>query len=416
MVPDMSDSHSLWQDAHRLMQAGAIERAQAQFEQAARAGHPAAQFDLGRMHVFAMARAPDPAQGLHWLRAAEDGGYAPAGYLLATLALDEVLEPFDGERIARRVRDAAQAGDVLALRTLGAWYAEADGSAGLAALCLEHAALRGDAVALGLLALRLREGRGVAADPARAAAMADLLIARGLPFDAAPAEQPRRDPAPVGLPPLPALPLPATALDRPLPDAESLCASPRVLRHPGLFGAEDCALLRLAGAPYLRPSITADDSGRVARVPIRSSHETLFDPLLEDVLLRRLQRRMAAAAGLPLKHAEHLILLRYAPGQEYRPHRDYLPPSLVTPVREGGSGQRQATAIAYLNSDLRGGATLFPLLGLEIAPRAGDVLVFDNLDAQGAPDERSLHAGLPVQAGEKWICTLWIRQAVHRTN
>ena len=36
-------------------------------------------------------------------------------------------------------------------------------------------------------------------------------------------------------------------------------------------------------------------------------------------------------------------------------------------------------------------------------------MIFDNLLADGSPDADSLHAGLPVQRGEKWLATLWLR-------
>jgi prolyl 4-hydroxylase len=52
---------------------------------------------------------------------------------------------------------------------------------------------------------------------------------------------------------------------------------------------------------------------------------------------------------------------------------------------------------------------------LQVAPLPGRAVVFDNMtydDAspQGRPDPDSLHAGMPVEAGEKWLATLWIRQ------
>jgi hypothetical protein len=135
---------------------------------------------------------------------------------------------------------------------------------------------------------------------------------------------------------------------------------------------------------------------------------------MEDVTLRLIQRRMSAAVALPLSHSEPLILLRYTPGQEYRPHRDYLPPAQVVPVSAGGPGQRKATVIAYLNGVAAGGLTQFPLLNLVVPPRPGSLLAFENLDRDGKPEPLTMHAGLPVEAGVKWICTLWIREAPFR--
>jgi len=170
----------------------------------------------------------------------------------------------------------------------------------------------------------------------------------------------------------------------------------------------------LTATRHLKPSMTADPAGRWVKVGVRTSDEALIDPLLEDVVLRQVQRRMAAVAGLPVTHAEPLIVLRYSAGQEYRPHSDCLPDSLVTPLEQGGSGQRLSTVIAYLNASCTGGATTFPRLDLRVEPRAGSVLCFSNLDADGKPDPGAVHAGEPVTAGLKWICTLWMRQGPYR--
>ena len=123
--------------------------------------------------------------------------------------------------------------------------------------------------------------------------------------------------------------------------------------------------------------------------------------------------RAAVRAGVPLAHAERLTVLRYLPGEQYRPHRDYLPPGSPETDRPD-AGNRLRTICVYLNGVEAGGATAFPHAGLEIAPKAGRAVVFDNLHADGRPDPDSLHAGLPVEAGEKWLATLWIRQRPYR--
>jgi len=40
---------------------------------------------------------------------------------------------------------------------------------------------------------------------------------------------------------------------------------------------------------------------------------------------------------------------------------------------------------------------------------AFEALVFDNVDAAGAGDMNTLHAGQPVTRGEKWLLSQWIR-------
>jgi hypothetical protein len=156
------------------------------------------------------------------------------------------------------------------------------------------------------------------------------------------------------------------------------------------------------------------ETGLPVPMELRTSEDASFDPILEDLALRLVQLRLATAAGMPLSHAEHLIVLRYRPGEEYRPHRDYRPPGSIERDRPE-AGNRQRTICVYLNEPEAGGETEFPVAGLKVAPRAGRAVIFDNLHADGRPDTHSLHAGLPVQQGEKWLATLWIRQGRYRS-
>lgn len=129
-----------------------------------------------------------------------------------------------------------------------------------------------------------------------------------------------------------------------------------------------------------------------------------------DLWLRQMQRRLAMLAGIPFLHAERLAVLRYDVGEEYRPHRDYLRGDDLAELRPERAGQRVTTAFCYLNDVQAGGDTNFPVLGTRITPQRGRVVVFDNVLADGLPDPSTLHAGCPVERGEKWLATLWFRE------
>jgi prolyl 4-hydroxylase len=45
-----------------------------------------------------------------------------------------------------------------------------------------------------------------------------------------------------------------------------------------------------------------------------------------------------------------------------------------------------------------------------VTPKKGRALAWKNLKDDGSPDYESLHAGLPVLAGTKWIAVVWIRE------
>ena len=48
--------------------------------------------------------------------------------------------------------------------------------------------------------------------------------------------------------------------------------------------------------------------------------------------------------------------------------------------------------------------------GVTFLPVEGNAIYWENLDAQGRGDERTLHAGLPVTGGGKIGMNIWTRQ------
>ena len=66
--------------------------------------------------------------------------------------------------------------------------------------------------------------------------------------------------------------------------------------------------------------------------------------------------------------------------------------------------------LVYLNDDYAGGETLFLKNGLKVRGRTGDAILFRNAADDGTPDPTALHAGLPVNSGEKYLASRWIRQ------
>lgn len=390
-----------------LVAHGDMEEAYALHRRAAEVGHGGAQVECARMLLYGVGVDPAPHQAVEWLERAERQGNVVAGYFLALIALGSTVLPRDG-RINQRVLTAVQAGFPPALRAAAVHFGRRD-NAQDQALCvqlLQRAAQLGDGIAAQLLLARLVNGQGCTPQPAMADDLRRRLDAAGATLlPAVSARVPTRDARYAPTPGMVAL---EDALQTP-PLIER-APSPRVSEVEGLLSADECRLLMACASQLLRRSQTIDpETGEAAATQLRTSHDASFDPILEDLALRTVQLRIARAARMELVHAEQLIVLRYAPGEEYRPHRDYLNASSLA-AQQPGAGNRARTICVYLNDVDAGGATEFPVAGVRVAPRAGCAVVFDNLLADGHPDAASLHAGLPVERGEKWLATLWLRE------
>jgi prolyl 4-hydroxylase len=187
-----------------------------------------------------------------------------------------------------------------------------------------------------------------------------------------------------------------------VPEPVRLSIEPDARIFKGLLTEAECSYVMSAAEPLLEPSMVYNDSGEQVRDTIRTSDGAGFYWLIEDPAIHALNRRIAKATGTDYGQGEPLQVLRYAPGQEYRPHFDYL---------EAFDNPRPWTALIYLNDGYEGGATRFVKTGLEVRGDTGDVLVFGNGGPDGKRDPLAEHAGLPVTAGRKYLATRWIRQS-----
>ena len=174
-----------------------------------------------------------------------------------------------------------------------------------------------------------------------------------------------------------------------------------MLRCPSFLSQRECQHLANVAVSTLQPSSVFDPStGRQIANLVRTSDGTVIGPAQEDLVVQAVLRRLAKVTGTSVLHGESLSVLRYAPGQEFKPHFDAIPKA---------RNNRVKTVLMYLNDGYGGGQTSFPALGLVIEPRAGDALVFDGVKADGSVHPLSRHAGLPVSRGTKWMATRWIR-------
>ena len=173
-----------------------------------------------------------------------------------------------------------------------------------------------------------------------------------------------------------------------------------------------CAALIERIDRHRRPSEIADDIG-IAR--FRTSETCDLD--WNDAVVRDVDQRIAALLGLELSASEPLQGQRYAPGQEFKAHTDtFEPGGYDFLVHTASTGQRTWTAMVYLNEPLEGGATRFKRVGKTVRPETGKLLAWNNLLADGHPNPATLHEGMKVRRGSKYVLTKWFRQRPPAAN
>lgn len=397
---------------------GDIAQAKLLLESAAASGHVEAQNLLGLIYLNGMGVACQHRLALELFQKAAEAGSREATFNLSGMLFSGFVGAADVTGALQALVSAAQLDHRAALRVLGLIYL-ASGNVEMAAIagkCWRRAAALGDIHSMYFLASNYS---GTAQDdPAQVEAAYWLVLAAhgGLPFamEKLPATGGVPDPvkaeAHAAQHRAEAAGRTAELRSLPLPDASPYAAVTEAQRDPAVLQREHavpdalCEYLVHLAFGKLQPSSVIDPlTGQGLRTVLRTSYSMNLLPSMYDVAVGALCNRMAALVGVPFTQAEPLVVLKYLPGQEYKPHFDYVP-------NADTRGQRIATALLYLNEPAGGGETDFPRLGIRVTPQRGKAIGFYNCDANGAPDSRTLHAGLPVTQGEKWLATLWFRE------
>lgn len=198
--------------------------------------------------------------------------------------------------------------------------------------------------------------------------------------------------------------------------AERLLAFPGVRRvpssrielfdRPGFLPSALCeALVGLIDRDR-RPSTIADENGDTY---FRTS-ETCDLPDTEPTV-RELELRLFELNGIEPAYGEPVQGQRYSVGQEFKPHTDYFEPDGRDFVKYCSvAGQRTWTFMIYLNDVEAGGATRFKVVDKLFRPDEGKLVCWNNHRPDGTLNAATLHHGMKVRKGVKYVITKWYRE------
>ena len=165
----------------------------------------------------------------------------------------------------------------------------------------------------------------------------------------------------------------------------------KVHEIPFVLSKKQCSLICEEALPKLQPSKLFENL-------IRSSTSCI----LENTITTYIQNVASHLSGYPIDHVEIVQIVKYEEGQAFNEHYDTDPNDKTNPA-----WSRIATFMIYLNDEVIGGETEFPLLKKIVEPSLGKGLFWWNVSG-GELIPETLHKGRYVIDGTKWIANTWV--------
>lgn len=199
--------------------------------------------------------------------------------------------------------------------------------------------------------------------------------------------------------------------------------------------AEAEALIALA-SPNFEDSFISRSGGGTQKVSGRTSQSApleMQNPLVACILARA-RSFLGAMMGVyePFSTPQ---LVKYLPTQRYDLHTDFWPRHQLLADGSGRFFNRPASFFVFLQDNCTGGETWFPSIemkpgneavfrgkvkmgrkdgeggkGLRFKPAKGNAIFWVNIRESGDKDRRVVHAGLPVDEGQKIGMNIWPRK------
>ena len=174
---------------------------------------------------------------------------------------------------------------------------------------------------------------------------------------------------------------------------------------------EECDHMINISKPVMKKSLVS--SGKIGMESMgRTSHNGWIQHG-HDEITKRIGEKIAKIVGMPLENAEAFQVIYYNTSAEYRNHYDSWEhdgsEKTLRCMKYGGA--RLKTALVYLNEVDEGGSTRMTRLNIDVFPKMGKLLLFENTyPGTNIKHPMSEHAGTPVIKGEKYAFNLWFKE------
>jgi len=176
--------------------------------------------------------------------------------------------------------------------------------------------------------------------------------------------------------------------------------------RPGFLPPDLCEALIAMIERERRPSTIADPNGDNYFRTSETCDLPAGEPAVQD-----LEARLLALNAIDPTHGEPAQGQRYLVGQEFKPHTDYFEPGGADFDKYCSvAGNRTWTFMIYLNDVEAGGGTRFKVIDKTFQPQAGKLVCWNNRREDGRYNPNTLHHGMKVRKGVKYVITKWYRE------
>lgn len=177
---------------------------------------------------------------------------------------------------------------------------------------------------------------------------------------------------------------------------------------------EECKhLINICRGKLESSTVVSGNRGIVDKQSRTSKTCHLYDghDIVVDNINKRICKMISNISGTQITndYSESLQLQYYKVGQEFRAHHDYFASEYAN---NNAQGNRTWTCMVYLNNVAEGGETRFVDLDMNVNPVYGRAVIWNNYK-NGNTNPHTLHAGMPVKKGVKFIITKWFRERPH---
>ena len=186
---------------------------------------------------------------------------------------------------------------------------------------------------------------------------------------------------------------------------------PLVLTREDCLTQDECEHMISISKSLMKKSLVSNGSKGVESTG-RTSHNAWIQHD-HDEITKYIGEKIAKIVGLPLENAEAFQVIYYDTNAEYRSHYDSWDHNgsekTLRCMKYGGA--RLKTALVYLNDVEEGGSTKLSRLNIDVLPKKGKLLLFENTySGTNIKHPLSEHAGRPVIKGEKYAFNLWFKE------